>query len=155
MSIDSRQKGKRGELEIVHKLSEYGYDCRRGQQYCGSNGDADVVGVPGLHIEIKRVERLNVENALKQAESDCKAGIPIVMHRANGEKWKVTIRLDQFMEVWNTRTPDIVRCGECKFWRHSEECSRETIRCWRMYLNTSESDFCSYGQRKEAQSENI
>ena len=61
----SRNKGKRGELELSHVLQEYGFDARRGQQYAGINGDADVVGVPGLHIECKRVEALNVEKALQ------------------------------------------------------------------------------------------
>lgn len=98
MAINSKAKGKRGEIEIARMLREYGYDCRRGQQYCGANGDADVVGLPGLHLEIKRVEKLNVENALRQAEADAKAGeIPVVMHRANREEWKVTMRLDDFM----------------------------------------------------------
>ena len=101
MAINSKAKGKRGEIEIVRMLREYGYDCRRGQQYCGANGDADVVGLPGLHLEIKRVEKLNVENALRQAEADAKAGeIPVVMHRANREEWKVTLRLKDFMEIW-------------------------------------------------------
>lgn len=101
MAINSKAKGKRGEIEIVRMLREYGYDCRRGQQYCGANGDADVVGLPGLHLEIKRVEKLNVENALRQAEADAKAGeIPALMHRANREEWKVTLRLKDFMEIW-------------------------------------------------------
>ena len=101
MAINSKAKGKRGEIEIVRMIREYGYDCIRGQQYCGANGDADVVGLPGLHLEVKRVEELNVENALRQAEADAKAGeIPVVMHRANREEWKVTLRLRNFMEVW-------------------------------------------------------
>lgn len=96
--MNSRNKGKRGELELAKELQKYGFEARRGQQYCGANGDADVVGLPGLHLEIKRVEKLNVENALRQAEADAKAGeIPVVMHRANREEWKVTMRLDDFM----------------------------------------------------------
>ena len=50
MGKASRDKGKRGERELAGKLREYGYDCRRGQQYAGANGDADVVGLPGIHI---------------------------------------------------------------------------------------------------------
>ena len=101
MAINSKAKGKRGEIEIARMLREYGYDCRRGQQYCGANGDADVVGLPGLHLEIKRVEKLNVETALRQAETDAKPGeIPALMHRANREEWKVTLRLKDFMEIW-------------------------------------------------------
>lgn len=101
--VNSRKKGKTGELELAKELRKYGFDTRRGQQYCGANGDADVIGVPGLHIECKRVERLNVENALRQAEADAKENdVPVVMHRANREEWKVTLRLDDFMGVLNS-----------------------------------------------------
>lgn len=65
--MNSRDKGKRGELELAKVLRGYGYDTRRGQQYCGANGDADVVGLPGIHIECKRVERLNLDDAMAQA----------------------------------------------------------------------------------------
>ena len=51
--MNSRTKGKRGELEVAHLLKKYGYDARRGQQFAGINGDADVVGLPGIHLEIK------------------------------------------------------------------------------------------------------
>lgn len=61
---NSRRKGASGERELAKKLREYGYEARRGQQYCGSNGDADVVGIPGIHIECKRVEALNIEKAM-------------------------------------------------------------------------------------------
>lgn len=99
--MNSRQKGKRGELELAKILKSYGFDTRRGQQYSGIAGDADVVGVPGLHIEVKRVEKLNVEEALKQSERDARAGeIPVVMHRANNTEWKVTIRLGDFMQIY-------------------------------------------------------
>ncbi|MEA5003830.1 MAG: hypothetical protein VB081_10060 [Christensenella sp.] len=99
--MNSREKGKRGERELARKLREYGHDCRRGQQYCGGNGDADVVGLRGLHIEVKRVEALNIHKAVNQAIGDAKAGeIPVVMHRKNGEKWLVTMTLDDFMEIW-------------------------------------------------------
>ena len=49
--MNSRNKGKAGELELSKVLKTYGYDTRRGQQYCGANGDADVVGLPHIHIE--------------------------------------------------------------------------------------------------------
>ena len=54
--INSREKGKRFERKLASILkNDYGYDCRRGQQYCGANGDADVIGLPGIHIEAKPV----------------------------------------------------------------------------------------------------
>ena len=33
MSINSKKKGAKGERELANKLKEYGYNCRRGQQY--------------------------------------------------------------------------------------------------------------------------
>ena len=99
--MNSRQKGARGELELAEKLREYGYETRRGQQYSGANGDADVVGIPGIHIECKRVERLNIDEALSQAERDARDGeMPVVMHRKNRAEWKVTMLLDDFMRIW-------------------------------------------------------
>ena len=47
---NSREKGARGERELARVLRQYGYNSRRGQQYSGANGDADVVGLPGIHI---------------------------------------------------------------------------------------------------------
>lgn len=100
--MNSRNKGKRGELELAHKLNEYGYKCRRGQQFSGINGDADVVGLEGIHIECKRVEQLNIDKALEQAVNDAKGDdIPAVFHRKNGTGWKVTLRLDDFMKMYD------------------------------------------------------
>ena len=99
--MNSRSKGKRGELELSHILNSHGFDTHRGQQYSGANGDADVVGISGLHIECKRVQKLNIEDAMKQSESDARDGeIPCVMHRKNHEEWKVTMRLADFLKIW-------------------------------------------------------
>ena len=92
--MNSKEKGKRGERELARKLKEYGYDCRRGQQYCGANGDADVVGLDGIHIEVKRTERLNLQDAMSQAIGDSNTGeFPAVFHRRNNDSWKVTCLL--------------------------------------------------------------
>lgn len=99
--INSRTKGANGERELALKLKEYGYDCRRGQQYCGANGDADVIGLPGIHIECKRVERLNIEDAMTQAIRDKKTSeYPVVFHRKNNCKWLVTMRLEDWVEIY-------------------------------------------------------
>lgn len=99
--MNSRQKGAAGERELARKLRDLGYDCRRGQQYSGANGDADVVGPPGIHIECKRVERLCIEDAIAQAKRDAREGeMPVVMHRKNHCEWLVTMPLDQWIEIY-------------------------------------------------------
>lgn len=50
MGKAERERGKRGERELAKILREYGYDTKRGQQYCGAAGNADVIGLPGIHI---------------------------------------------------------------------------------------------------------
>ena len=98
---NSRQKGARGERELAGRLREYGYESRRGQQYCGANGDADVVGLPGLHIECKRVEKLNLYDAMAQAGRDRKEDeLPAVMHRRNNHGWLVTMELNDWMQLY-------------------------------------------------------
>lgn len=98
---NSRQKGARGERELAAVLREHGYDCRRGQQYCGANGDADVVGLPGIHIECKRVESLNIHKAIEQAKSDARENErPAVFHRKNGKPWLVTMTLEDWMKIF-------------------------------------------------------
>lgn len=99
--MNSRQKGAAGERELANLLKEYGYDTHRGQQYSGINGDADVVGIPGLHIECKRVEKLNLDDAMEQSKRDAREGeMPVVIHRKNRQEWKVTLSLKDFIELY-------------------------------------------------------
>ena len=101
--MNSRQKGKRGEIELAKVLREAGYDTRRGQQYSGTETSADVVGLPGIHIECKRVENLNVYNALAQAIRDTgeSGDLPAVFHRKNNQPWLVTMRLDDWLKIFS------------------------------------------------------
>ena len=95
--MNSREKGRRGEVELAKVLREYGYEARRGQQYKGGADSPDVIGIDGVHIECKRVETLNIEKAMQQSTRDAGDNVPVVMHRKNGEKWKVTMWLDDWV----------------------------------------------------------
>lgn len=96
MSATERRKGQRGELEWRDYLrSEFGLsDARRGRQFSGSPDSPDVVGGwPGTYGEVKRVEKININKAMEQAEGDCgEESIPYVAHRRNRKPWLVTLR---------------------------------------------------------------
>ena len=91
--MNSRSKGKAGELELAHVLQEYGYEARRGHY-----PEPDVLGIPGVHIECKRREQLRILEWMEQSKKDAKPGeIPVVMHRVNRGEWLVTMRLTDWM----------------------------------------------------------
>lgn len=102
--MNSRRKGAAGERELARLLrNEYGYkDAKRGQQYCGINGNADVVdALPGIHIECKRVERLSIYEAMAQAKRDAREDeLPVVFHRKNHSDWLVVMTLDDWMNLY-------------------------------------------------------
>ena len=102
---NSRRKGAVGEREIAKYLREHGFnEARRGQQFKGGADSPDVVGLTGFHIEVKRVERLDLNAAMEQSIRDSAPNEkPIVVHRRNNDYWKVTMRLDDFMEVIHGR----------------------------------------------------
>lgn len=107
--INSKSKGKRGELEWARVCNDHGYKCRRTAQYCGNTGEAsDVVGLPGIHQEVKRTERLDLYGAMLQAVHDARTGeIPIVAHRRNDHKWLVIMEADSFFELYRVWEADM------------------------------------------------
>ena len=76
MGITSQRKGAEGERELAAVLRGYGYDVERGGSL--SFGETpDLTGLPGVHIECKRVERLNVGEAMQQAIRGCPCSFPL------------------------------------------------------------------------------
>ena len=102
----SRNKGKRGELEVVKALKAAGFEkAQRSAQCKGNTGQApDVEGLPGIHIEVKRVERLNLTKAYEQAAHDSKENgnndTPVVFHRGSHQPWMVTCSLKDFLKLY-------------------------------------------------------
>lgn len=97
----SREKGKRGEREVAEVLRRHGCPARRGQQYSGTETTADVTGLPGYHLEVKRTERLDLYGAYEQAVRDAgKSGdVPLVVHRRNGKPWLAVMALEDFLTL--------------------------------------------------------
>ena len=104
MSINSRAKGARGERAWCQFLASQGYDAKRGRQNAGRDQfgqDFPDVVCPDLnyiHWEVKCVERLNVGDAVSQAERDCEGTgkVPIVAHKKNHAPWLVTMPAEEF-----------------------------------------------------------
>lgn len=101
--MNSRSKGKRGELEWRDVIRSHGYEARRGQQFSGNPDSPDVVTNLPYHFEVKRVERLNIDNAMKQAEGECGEKPPLVAHRKNGGPWMVTMLAPTFFNLIEER----------------------------------------------------
>lgn len=104
---NSKRKGKNGELELVRKLNEYGYKTRRSIQYNGKaeEGQPDLIGLPGVHIECKRTEALRLYDAVDQAKRDSKGDLPAVFHRKNNCEWVVIMPLDAWMQLYKGGIP--------------------------------------------------
>lgn len=121
--MNSRAKGARGERQWRDELRANGYRARRGQQFSGSAESPDVVcdDLPWAHFEVKAVERLNIHDAMEQAQRDCgvetetshltpalspKGGegdaarrkVPLVAHRRNFRPWLVTMTAETFFQ---------------------------------------------------------
>ena len=101
--MNSKLKGGRGEREFAALCREYGYtEVHRGQQFVGGYDSPDVAGLPGVHVEVKRVEKLNIHEAMGQSIRDSEGkAIPIVSHRRNHDKWLVTMRFTDWIQLYS------------------------------------------------------
>lgn len=105
--MNSSRKGADGERELAAILEAEGYHVERGGTE--SYGTApDLYGLPGIHIEVKRVEKLNLFEAMAQAIRDSQRfrdGAPTVFHRRNRKPWLVTMLLSDWLKLYKNR-PD-------------------------------------------------
>lgn len=102
MGRSSQRKGRAGEIELSIILRDYGISATPGEPL-NYGTVPDLVGIDGIHAEVKRVERLNVPEAMRQAIRDSekfKDGLPALFHRRNREKWLVTMQLDDWMKIY-------------------------------------------------------
>ena len=100
-----REKGARGERMWRDVCRENGYDAERGcQLYQRGDEIADVIGLPGIHQEVKFVEHLNLRDALSlsvcDAEREGKGNIPIVASKKKYSEWIVTMRARDWFTLY-------------------------------------------------------
>jgi len=104
MSRGAAKKGAAGERELVTVLQGYGFDTERGGVSYGTV--PDLSGLPGIHVECKRQEKLNITEAMQQAVRDAERfgdGLPAVFHRRNRQPWLVTMQLSDWMQLYKSR----------------------------------------------------
>lgn len=104
MTVNSRQKGARGEREAAKYLTKLGFPCKR----MGRNGysDADLKGIeeclPNVHVEVKfgvKGMDLNtavLKSAYSQAWDDRNGRVPVVLWKPPYLCWRLTWFLDDF-----------------------------------------------------------
>ena len=100
MAINSRQKGKRVELELTHFLKSLGFaDARRSQQYNGAGklGDVECAeSLPRVHFECKGVNGMDLgtkllDSACEQAARDCPSTYQwVVFWKKRRTGWRMT-----------------------------------------------------------------
>lgn len=106
MSARERNKGARGELEIVHILHAHGWkNARRTHDGREQKARGDIANGPeGVHLEVKRQEKLNVPKAVAQAAADANPLlIPVVVHRPSRAEWMATLPLDELLPLLKLR----------------------------------------------------
>ena len=99
----SQRKGKVGEIELRDILRGYGYGVERGGSLTYGTVP-DLTGLPGVHIEGKRVEQLNLHKAMEQSKRDAEKfgdGLPAVFHRKNHTGWLVTMPLSEWIKLYS------------------------------------------------------
>lgn len=110
-----KAKGSAYERELAHYLNSHLFETEQvfraplsgGGSVNYQAGGADLVGTPGIFVEAKRTERLNVRSALAQAEGNIKTrqspDFATIMTRKNREATGdslVVMRLDEWMPLY-------------------------------------------------------
>lgn len=97
--MNSRRKGKRGELEAARALRElFGVAVTRAAQHSGKE-QADLRGTPGVHWEVKLYAKIRACRFMDQARAECGDDVPVVLMRENGGTWMVMVPLDELQRL--------------------------------------------------------
>ena len=102
MGKQQQRKGADGERELASILQGEGFQVQRGGSLTYGT-IPDLVGLPGVHIEVKRREKLDLLGAIRQAEADAARfhdGRPAVFHRKNRSPWLVTMTLEEWLALY-------------------------------------------------------
>lgn len=99
----SQRKGRIGELELAEVLRGLGFSGVHASPPMQFGHAPDLVGLPGIHIECKRHERLELPSWLRQAAADAERfgdGLPAVFFRRNRGEWSVVMTLQDWAALY-------------------------------------------------------
>jgi len=100
--VNSKDKGKRGELEACRALARIGVTARRAVQYHGlaDGGDLVIPGAPRLHTEVKNLARIAVYAAYDQAVRDAGGRrMPWCLLHADRRPWLALLAVDDLFPI--------------------------------------------------------
>lgn len=103
MGRSQQRKGRDAELELCRILNAAGIPAAPGAALSYGT-QADVVNVAGVHVEVKRHERIEIGAWMEQAERDAKrfGGWPCVFFRRSREPWRVTMPLEGWIQLYKS-----------------------------------------------------
>ncbi|MEI6446495.1 MAG: hypothetical protein WCO96_01290 [Actinomycetes bacterium] len=99
----SQDKGKRAERGFATLGRSCGFDeARRAAQLQAHGGfGADVIGFPGLHVEVKNQENLNIWAALRQADEGRQPGeLAVVAFTRNRHPFYIATLAEPFLQIY-------------------------------------------------------
>lgn len=123
--VNSIRKGKHGERQAAKYLRSLGFgDVRRGQQHAGGPESPDVVGIPGIHIEVKfgvkgmELGTMLHATAISQSKREAADGDAwcVLWKRPHSQQWLLTVQLNSFT---TTTTATLSFDDEIKRWLES------------------------------------
>ena len=99
MAVRTQKKHTRGHKEFSRLCREQGFEAVR----C-IRGHLDCCGLPGIHVSIRRTERLRMDDAMAQAAAEAGDRFPVLAHRSNHQPWRITMDLDTFFHLYRAFT---------------------------------------------------
>lgn len=94
----SRRKGQAGERSVELIFQEAGFHTER--NLSGRKQIAGDIAVEGLAVEVRRREKLSIERWCREHEAETPEHLtPVVVWRRSGEPWRVSLTLDDLIEL--------------------------------------------------------
>ena len=106
MTNSRKRRGRDSELILARWLNDHGYPGVEANQP-GRSG-VDILGIPGLDIEVKARRNLDLPAWLRQATRNS-TGTPLLVTRLNGQgpadvgAWPAITTLNTFLNLWETQ----------------------------------------------------